>query len=498
MKIWYDKLLIGMGKGAATMKNGSWKQTALLLTGAFVWNLPIGACADLSLEQAVSLALQQNTSIKITQKGEETAAATLKEAKGGKGFSVTASSGLSTSKTNGSEANTGLSTSLTAELPVYSGGKTDASISSGELGVKSAVLSTKREREDIKLKVITAYYNALEAKKTVNVDQESVDNYQAHLTNVQQLYSAGSKARIDVLSSSVELSNARQTLIKAQNAYEVDLATLRNILNIDRNEPLNLTDDVVYAPFDRDMNACVDYAYQNRKDLKVDAYTLEQKELSVKMAEAGLKPTLKLSLGTSLANQFSPSKDDRHTFEAGINASWNVFDSGVTRAEIDAAKTARDVARLNLNKDRDDVDLTVRQAYYNMKEAEKRFTSTGDAINQAKENYYIAREKYRAGEGLMLDIIDAQLSLSTAELNYITAQYDYARYKATLENAMGIGLSEAQKKAAGEESGEKAVAPAVKNVMPETAAANNQKTAANVTAESNEVANAAGENGGES
>ena len=76
-----------------------------------------------------------------------------------------------------------------------------------------------------------------------------------------------------------------------------------------------------------------------------------------------------------------------------------------------------------------------------MREAEKRFNSTKDAVKQAEEDAYIAREKYRAGEGLMLDIIDAQEALAKAKLNFISAQYDYARYKATVENAMGIGLS---------------------------------------------------------
>ena len=94
------------------------------------------------------------------------------------------------------------------------------------------------------------------------------------------------------------------------------------------------------------------------------------------------------------------------------------------------------------------MDLAVRQAYYNMREAEKRFNSTQDAVTQAKEDYFIASEKYKAGEGLMLDIIDAQLALSTAELNYISAQYDYARYKAAVENAMGMSAASAAATAA--------------------------------------------------
>jgi outer membrane protein len=421
------------------MKKRYFKQTALLLLGAFFLNVPSGACAALSIEEAVALALEQNMSVKITQKDEAKAAATLRQAKGNKGFAVTASGEVTTSKTSGEEHTDSSSASLTAKLPLYTGGANEAAVTSGEIGIKSAQLNTERERENIRLSVIKAYYDVLEANKTVDVDQSSVDNYQAHLTNVQQLYSAGSKARIDVLRSSVELSNARQTLIKAQNAYEIDLSTLRNILNLDRNEPLTLTEDFAYSPFDRDMEYCLDYAYTNRKDLIVDQYTLEQKKLAVKSAKAGLLPSLSLSLSTDLSHQFNPSTDNSHGYTAGVSASWDVFDSGVTQAEIDAAKTAAEVADLTLKKDQEDVDLAVRQAYYNMREAEKRFVSTKDAVNQAQEDYYIAREKYRAGEGLILDIIDAQLALSTAQLNYISAQYDYARYKATVENAAGIG-----------------------------------------------------------
>lgn len=436
-----------MRKGWIGMKRNYMRKTALLLAGAFLWNLPAGYCASLSLDQAVQMALQQNTAVKITKLGEDTAAATLKQAKGSKGFSVTASSSLSTSDIDQEGRSNYNSNGVTASLPLYSGGKNEANIKSGELGVQAASLTTDREKENIRLNVIQAYYNVLEAQKTIGVDQSSVDNYQAHLTNVEQLFSAGSKARIDVLRSSVELSNARQTLIKAQNAYEVDLSKLRNILNMDPNEPLTLTDDFSYAAFPRELGSCVDYARQNRKDLQVDQYTLQQKELAVKAAKAGLLPTLDLSVGASWDKQGLPSNDN-HTYTAGVKASWDIFDSGVNKAKIAAAKTALEVAKLTLEQDQNSVDLAVRQAYYNMREAEKRFVSTQDAVTQAKEDYFIASEKYKAGEGLMLDIIDAQLALSTAQLNYISAQYDYARYKAEVENAMGLGTGSGKAAAA--------------------------------------------------
>lgn len=408
----------------------------------------VGSCAALSLDEAIEMALAQNTGLKVTKKGEETAEAQLRQARGNNGVSVSAGDNLSTGKRSGGERSDSNSLSLSGSLPIYSGGKNQANIKSREIGVDTAKLATEREQEDLKLSVIKAYYNALEAKKNIDVNQESVDNYQAHLTNVQQLYSAGSKAKIDVLRSSVELSNAQQDLIRSQNAYEVRLATLRNYINMDREEPLTLTTDFAYEKFSPELSEAVAYAYSNRKDLLSDEYVVEQKELAIKAAKAGFLPTVNLSLGLGQSNDFHPGSDSSHNWSAGVGVNWNIFDSGVTKAQVDEAEIARDVAKLNLEKDKETVDLTLRTAYYNMREAEKRFNSTSDAVNQAEEDYYIATEKYRAGEGLMLDIIDSQLALSTAKFNYISAQYDYARYKAEVENAMGVSLTESELAAA--------------------------------------------------
>ena len=416
---------------------------ALLLAQA-----PQAQARDLSLADAIAQALAANTGLRVTAQDERTAAAALREAKGQNGFSLTGSGGLDASQSKGEDRTDGLSLKLNGTLPLYTGGKNEARIDAAALGTDIAALTTERAREELKYSVIKAYFDALEARKTIAVDQESADNYQAHLTNVQQLYEAGSKARIDVLRASVELSDARQTLIKAQNSYEVDLATLRNLLNIDRSEPLTLTDDFVYDTFDISLSDCIGYALRSRKDLLADRYTLQQKELAVKEAKAGLRPSVSLSAGTGLSQNFEPEGRDSHSWNAGVAASWNLFDSGVTRAAIDEAEAARDKAALSLEKARQDVDLAVREAYYNMREAEHRMSSTADAVGQAQQDYYIAWEKYRAGEGIMLDVIDAQTALSKARLNEISAQYDYVRCKAQVVDAMGTGLTDSERAAA--------------------------------------------------
>jgi len=418
------------------MGKSFFRRTVILFIGCLLWNISVGSCAALSLEDAIDMALKQNLDISVAVWGEDTAAAKLDAARGAQKFSVAESSSWQMNRGPNSNSSNTSSNSITLTLPIYTGGKNEATIDSKKYAVTQSKLNTVRTRETITLNTITAYYDILEAAKTVDVDQEAVDKYQAHLLNVQQLYSAGSEARVNVLSSEVDLSNAKQTLIKAKNTYEIDLSSLRNILRMAGDEPLKLTDDFSYKPFDQTLPDCLIYALNNRKDLQSDQIAVEVAEKNVVIAAAEQKPQVSAFVATDW-DKTLPSKNDM-SYVSGISGSWNLFDSNVTNANVRAAKIAIETAKLELAQAQETVDLAVRQAYLNMREAEERFVSTEDAVQKAEEDYYIASEKYKAGEGLMLDITDAQNSLSTAELNYISAQYDYARYKATLENVMGL------------------------------------------------------------
>ena len=407
-----------------------------------------GEAAELSLQEAVNRALSENTALKITQMGERNAEATYEAAKGARGVTVSASDNLRWANERQSASSSSNSVGLDATLPLYTGGKNEANVDRGLLGMQSAVLTTERAKENLKLSVVQAYYTALEAQKTIAVRQQSVDNYQQHLDNTTVLYEAGDTARVDVLRASVALSEARQQLIAAEYSYDVELSRLRNYVNINRDEPITLTDDFVYEEFATSMGNCLRYAMRARKDLMVLKNTLAQRELDVKIAKADYLPTVNLSVGGSHSNTFRPSSANDQGLSAGVSASWKLFDSGVTAAKVDAAEADLETARLELDKSREDIDLSMREAYLNMRQAQKRFVSTGDAVREAVEDYRIASEKYRIGEGIFLDVIDAQVALSTAQLNYISSQYDYARYKAQVENVMGLGLNDWEAKAA--------------------------------------------------
>ena len=100
------------------MKKKSMQRAAWLMAGAFLWNLPAGYCASLSIDEAVQMALQQNTAVRITALGEDTAAAALRQAKGSKGFTVTANTSFSRSDKNNEGQVNSNSNGVTASLPI--------------------------------------------------------------------------------------------------------------------------------------------------------------------------------------------------------------------------------------------------------------------------------------------------------------------------------------------------------------------------------------------
>ncbi|MEM5769066.1 MAG: TolC family protein, partial [Bacillota bacterium] len=86
---------------------------------------------------------------------------------------------------------------------------------------------------------------------------------------------------------------------------------------------------------------------------------------------------------------------------------------------------------------RDNVETEVRQTYLSVREAYKRIDTTKTAVAKAEEDVNISQVKYNAGAGTNIEVMDAQLALTQAKINYIQALYDFNVSKAKLDKAAG-------------------------------------------------------------
>ena len=393
------------------------------------------------VRDAVQTALTNNPDLRRTEQSIRVAEESLKSARGQKGVTISASGSLNASKTEGLLDSENASAGLRASMPLYSGKRLESEIKSAELGIEISKLDFSQAQDDLIYLVVTAYVNALENLATSRVDLETEQNLAEHEKMIAAQFDAGAKAKIDLLRAQVETSNALQTAARSQAAYEVSLTNLATLMSTDSIAALTVEEFDTALELD-DIEKFLTMADENRRDLQSDMLRIEQGELRVTSAKSGWLPSVNASVGTDLNANSNSSKRWHPTPDAsaGISASWNIFDSGVTRAEVEAAKAEVERLKLARASDVDGVHEDVVTAHKNLRIALLRMTTTQRAVELAQEERYIATERYNAGEGILLDILDAELALSTAKKNNVSARYDVIRYSFDLAHATGNTL----------------------------------------------------------
>lgn len=413
------------------------------------------ATLELDLEETIQRALLTNPSVKIAEYNRKAAKADYSAAKGARGISISLShdsgrggyADYAWRNVNGGapiwtkSIGNSHSNSITASLPIFTGGELQGQIGQAKANYRSMLSAEEQAYNEMKETATTGYFNMLNATNMKALRQESVDRLQAHLDNVIAQYNVGIVARADVLRSEVELANAQQNYITASNEYDVAEATLNNIIGTPLGTTLLLKDRLQYEPYENDMAYCLAYSEQHRPELKQAEYGVDAAEAALVVARSGHMPKVYANASNNWGGNGSdwPGDDDEN-WSVGVTASMNVFDSGVTWSRIHAAQENLAKAKESQRQIKDNVELEVRTDYLNLREAEKRITTTQVAVASAEEDYHIAVVRYQAGVGTNIDVMDAQEALTQAKTNYYQALYNYNTSKAALNTSMGVGV----------------------------------------------------------
>lgn len=410
------------------------------------------ATLELDLEETIQRALLTNPSVKIAEYNRKAAKADYSAAKGARGISISLSHSTGRNGYADPQYNQQLniwtkgignshSNSITASLPIFTGGELQGQIGQAKANYRSMLSAEEQAYNEMKETATTGYFNMLNATNMKALRQESVDRLQAHLDNVIAQYNVGIVARADVLRSEVELANAQQNYITASNQYDVAEATLNNIIGTPLGTTLLLKDRLQYEPYENDMAYCLAYSEQHRPELKQAEYAIDSAEAALVVARSGHMPKVYANASNNWGGNGSdwPGDDDEN-WSVGVTASMNVFDSGVTWSKIHAAQENLAKAKESQRQIKDNVELEVRTDYLNLREAEKRITTTQVALASAEEDYHIAVVRYQAGVGTNIDVMDAQEALTQAKTNYYQALYNYNTSKAALNTSMGVGV----------------------------------------------------------
>lgn len=332
----------------------------------------------------------------------------------------------------------GFQNAVNVTWPIWTGGAAEGAIAAARLGRDVALLEVYKTEADTKYRATEGYYKLVEARNMQEIADSAVKNLTEHVKNVQAHYRAGVVAKIDVLSSEVALANARENKIKADNGAALAQANLNNIMGTDIATRLAVNDkDLPHRQIGITRDEAIAYAMAHRWELQQAELAVRVAKEKVRIARAGNLPTVALSAGMNWQDKDFPGFKNED-WRVGGGVSWKLFDGGASAAKVEKEKAGIREAEKTLAQAKDAIQLDVIQAYLNVMSAEERIQSTQQVVQQAEEAFKIARVRYRAGVGINLDVLDAQLQLDQARTNYITALYDYNIGLAGLEKAMGV------------------------------------------------------------
>lgn len=400
------------------------------------------AALALNEVKTVDLALKNNRTAKQSMWAYEAAKSTVSATAASKnpsvGYSYSATRARDT--TDASSVTEHGTNGFSLSVPVYTP-SVDAAIDGARYDREGAGASYEEALQTAKLTAISDYYTLIMYRNLVDVAQQSVRDYDGHVTNVQAQYNVGLVASSDVLAARTNLADAQTTLITRQNSADVAETDLNIVIGYPVSTSIETADkEMHYLPYNVTLEQAKAYALLHRATLVKSAMDVKSAEESVKQAKAGYLPTVFLTAGKNYESYDNYRGTSNNGWSVGANASLDIWDGGSTRntikvreAQLESAKEANLAAV-------DGVLHDVQSAYLNLRAAEQTISSTKVAVEEGQESFRIASLRYRAGVGSNLDVLDAETSLTTARNNYVQALYNYNIYVAKLEQAVGVPL----------------------------------------------------------
>jgi outer membrane protein TolC len=334
--------------------------------------------------------------------------------------------------------------SLTATQTIYAGGGVRSAVRSSRLAREAALLDLQAVINESLLEVRTSFYSVLLARERIKVQESNLELLQQQLKTTSDRFEAGTVSSFEKLRAEVAVANAKAPLIAARNDYRLAIESLRQALGFTTNTPESLrkvpefVGTLAFTPQTYDLQASFESARANRPDLERIARLADARGEAVVAARSAFHPTVAAfggwTLRTGATDRF---RDSNNGWLVGVQSQWDIFDGKATAGRVAQAKSQLEQIKLTLTEAQLAVEVEVRRAYSRWQEATELAEASQKVVEQATEAVRLANARYSAGTSTQLDVLAAQVDLTTARTNQILAFYNYNVAVASLRKATG-------------------------------------------------------------
>jgi len=341
---------------------------------------------------------------------------------------------------------------LSVSQPLFTGGRISSAISAAEAAADAASAALEEARAEIALDVKRAYYDALLASRSVEIVEMSTELAREHLEQVRLRLSAGRASELEALRAEVELENLMPQLVQARNQRDVAMLNLKRLINLPADAEIELTTELdAQTSTGTDLVAIklpeLDEAedlLNRRAALRAAREQVTISEEQVDIARAAYLPTVALT-GSLMRQAFPagsfgfPARNDwRDDWTVGFAVQLPLFQGFKRGADVDAAKAQLRQAELQLEQLREALRLQYRQAKSELERAQAQVAAASRTVEQAERVYELTELRYREGLATQLDVSNARLALQQARINQVQAYH--AAYTALAQAERMLGL----------------------------------------------------------
>lgn len=314
-----------------------------------------------------------------------------------------------------------------------------AQLRSSRESVSAQTAQTQQTLRQLIFNVEQQYLETLRALELEKVATAQLDRATKVLDQTKTRVQVGDAAKREILQAEADAFNAKVNSITAKNRTATNSAGLKAIIGFQNDFNNPDLETVNFAP-ENDLPTqiadAVNTGLQTRPDLIARRKSVSAQAEGLRVTE--INAGLTWSLDLSYSRQFSPAQSSNRN--AQFLLSYPLFDGGLSRAQVNEQRANVDSSRATLSQAEKDARSEIESTFITYNQNQEALNAADLALKAARLNFEAAEGSQKAGAASLLDVITAQVSLVTAESNYIQANYDLLISQLKLRLVTGLTM----------------------------------------------------------
>jgi outer membrane protein len=350
--------------------------------------------------------------------------------------------------TSGITTRNNFSTGLNANVILFDGFATPASLKRALLNESSSEQSLLRTKQVVVYNTQRLYLDVLRNRQLVGVQEDNLKRSRQQLDRIVESNKVGAVALADVYRQQVQTANDELSLIQAQVTFDNAKTDLLSYLSVDVYQEYSYVDTSIAGQIEArdydqlraqysDYNSLIKQALGIRPDYQSAILQKEGTEKDIVVAEHGYWPTVSANAGYSLSNTQLSTLTDYKSLSYGVTINLPIFSQFQTSVATQQAQLRDQLADEQVRQTQRQVQVDVKKALLDLESAYKQLEVTVKNLQSAAEDQRIANERYTLGAGTLLDNLTAQANYTKAQSDNVNASYSYLYAKQEMKYVIG-------------------------------------------------------------